>query len=144
MLLILVVKGGTWRTIAKLMFWAQHLEVTAGRTDLLSHFLPLLTGPSREKAEVLETRSNKQNKQRVQVQQGSSSQAEPSTSNIYLFVLVNWELWWGSHSPFSWKQLSTPPVFHPPHSRSSWNLVFLLSSASLQKTFGPLFRSPRV
>ena len=42
---------------------------------------------------------------------------------------------WGSHSPFTWRQLSSC-FLQAPHSRSSWNLVFLLSSAPLAEAFG--------
>lgn len=121
--------------IAELMLWAQPLGVTAGCIDLLSHSLPLLTGPVERRRRCWKLRSDKQNK--IVYRRGRAPGVRPGSpaSNTYLFALVNWELSVGI--PLSLLLETAFLLFSPPTSlQISWNLVFLLSSAPLAEAFG--------
>ena len=126
---------GKWRVIAKLRLWAQPLGVTPGCIDLLSHSLPLLTGQVERRRRCWKLRSDKENNSVYRRGRAPGVRPGPPASNTYLFALVNWELSVGI--PLS-LLLETAFLYflHPPHSRSSWNLVFLLSSAPLAEVFG--------
>lgn len=110
--------------------------------DLLSHFLPLLTGQVERRQRCWKLRSNKQNSvcRCGRVPRGRPS---PPTANIYLVAQVNWELSVGIPLSLLLEAAFGSSCFlYPPHSRSSWNLVFLLSSASLQRPSGTPLQEP--